>query len=229
MIEGHYSAKFDVLLTELSNETLMMGRLVEKQLRFAIRALVDGDLLLAAQVAKTEDQVNRLEVDIDAKCIQLLALRQPKASDLRFVLMVIKTVNDLERMGDEVCRVALMGSRVTERPGEFPNFSDIQELGLRVSKLLHETLIAFEQTDEVRSLELIRHDKKVDKEFRATLKRIRKWMMSDPDSVPDAVDILYAIRSLERVGDRSCNICEHVIFFVKGEDIRHLNIDDIAN
>ena len=182
MIEGHYSTKYDVLLTQLSDEALMMGRLVEKQLRFAINALVYGDRLLAQQVEKTEDQVNRMEVEIDAKCIRLLATRQPKASDLRFVLMVIKTVNDLERMGDEV-----------------------------------------------KSLELIRQDKKVDKKFTTTLKRIRKWMMTAPDTVPDAVDILWAIRSLERVGDRSCNICEHVIFFVKGEDIRHLNIDDIAD
>ena len=229
MIEGHYSTKYDVLLTQLSDEALMMGRLVEKQLRFAINALVYGDRLLAQQVEKTEDQVNRMEVEIDAKCIRLLATRQPKASDLRFVLMVIKTVNDLERMGDEVNRVALMGSRVVERPSDFPNFDDIQELGERVSRLLHETLIAFEQTDEVKSLELIRQDKKVDKKFTTTLKRIRKWMMTAPDTVPDAVDILWAIRSLERVGDRSCNICEHVIFFVKGKDIRHLNIDDIAD
>ena len=115
MIDGHYSAKYDVELAELGELTLMMGRLVEKQLRNAINALVRGDRMLARQVSDDERLLNQLEVEIDSKSTELLARRQPIARDLRFVLMIIKTVNDLERMGDEVNRVALMGSRVVEQ------------------------------------------------------------------------------------------------------------------
>ena len=227
MIDGHYSAKYDVELAELGELTLMMGRLVEKQLRNAINALVRGDRMLARQVSEDEHLVNQLEVEIDSKSTELLARRQPIARDLRFVLMIIKTVNDLERMGDEVNRVALMGSRVVERPSAPPNYDDIEDIGLRVLKLLQETLKAFEHTDDTQAFALISKDKKVDKKFRNTLKRVKKWMMEESDSVPDAIDILWAIRSLERVADRTCNICEHVIFCVKGEDIRHLDIDQL--
>ncbi len=229
MIAGHYSSKFDIELSELYEQTLAMGRLVEKQLALAIQALVQGDRLLVQQVLEGESLVNNLEVEIDGSCVEILARRQPIAGDLRFVIMIIKTVNDLERMGDEVRRVAQMGNRLIKRTGSSPSLEDIEEIGVRVHKLLSETLEVFAHTDDTRALALIRKDKKVDKKYRSTLKRIRNWMMEESDSVPDAIDILWAIRSLERVGDRVCNICEHVIFCVKGEDIRHLDIDEIED
>ncbi len=227
MIEGHYSTKYDVELAELGNQTLEMGRLIESQLKHATNALVRGDRMLAQLVADNEVLVNRLEVQIDKNSTEILARRQPTAGDLRFVLMVIKTVNDLERMGDEISRVALMGSRAAQNAENIPVFEDLEVLCNRVLKLLNRTLKAFEKTDDSASLALIRTDKKVDKKFRNTLKEIINWMMADPDSVPDAVDVLWAIRSLERVADRTCNIGEHIIYFVKGEDIRHLDIDEI--
>lgn len=227
MIAGHYSAKFDVELSVLSERTLYMGRLIEKQLRHAIRSLVNGDQLLARQVSEVEETINNLEVEIDGECVQILARRQPIASDLRFIIMITKTVNDLERIGDEIHRVSQMGSRVLSSRTDSSNYDDIENFGMQVHKMLVETLDVFEHTDDARALALIRKDKKVDKKFRTTLKRIKKWMMEQSDSVPDAIEILWAIRSLERVGDRICNICEHVIFYVKGEDIRHLDIDDL--
>ncbi len=227
MIDGHYSAKYDVELTELGEQTLEMGRLIESQLKHATNALVRGDRMLAQLVADNEVLVNRLEVEIDRRSTEILARRQPAAGDLRFVLMVIKTVNDLERMGDEVTRVALMGSRATYVSDNIPIYQDLEVLCDRVLIHLNQTLEAFETTDDTASLELIRNEKKVDKKFRNSLKKIINWMMADSDSIPQAVDILWAIRSLERVADRSCNICEHIIYFVKGEDIRHLDIDEI--
>ncbi len=227
MISGHYSAKYDVELLRLSERTLEMGHLIEKQLRRAIRSLVHGDQLLAGEITETETIINNLEVEIDRECVEILARRQPIASDLRFIIMIIKTVNDMERMGDEVHRVFNMGSRVISAGGDSPNNDDIEELASRVHKLLVQTLRVFEQEDDVGALTLIRKDKKVDKKFGTTLKRIKKSMMTESDSVPDAIEILWAIRSLERVGDRLCNICEHVIFYVKGEDIRHLDIDEV--
>ena len=229
MIVGHLSAKYDVELSELFERTLSMGNLVERQLSHAIRSLVDGDRLLAQQIMETESTINNLEVEIDNDCVQLLARRQPTASDLRFIIMIIKTVNDLERMGDEVNRVAKMGSRLSAPTGDALSYDDIEELALRVHKLLVQTLEVLEDTNDERALDLIRKDKKTDKRFLTTLKRIRKWMMEESDAVPDAIDLLWAIRSLERVGDRTCNICEHVVFFVKGEDIRHLDIDELQD
>lgn len=227
MISGHYSAKYDVELFRLYEKTLEMGHLIERQLRRAIQSLIHGDQLLAGEVTETETIINNLEVEIDRECVEILARRQPIASDLRFIIMIIKTVNDMERMGDEVHRVFNMGSRVDSAGGDSPNNDDIEELATRVHKLLIQTLRVFEQEDDVGALALIRKDKKVDKKFGTTLKSIKKRMMAESDSVPDAIEILWAIRSLERVGDRLCNICEHVIFYVKGDDIRHLDIDEV--
>ena len=227
MISGHYSAKYDVELLRLSENTLEMGHLIEKQLRRAIQSLIHGDQLLAREVTETETIINNLEVEIDRECVEILARRQPIASDLRFIIMIIKTVNDMERMADEVHRVFKMGNRVISAGGDPPSNDDIEELATRVHKLLLQTLRVFEQEDDAGALALIRKDKKVDKKFETTLKRVKKWMMAESDSVPDAIDILWAIRSLERVGDRLCNICEHVIFYVKGDDIRHLDIDEL--
>ncbi|MDE0309336.1 MAG: phosphate signaling complex protein PhoU [Acidiferrobacterales bacterium] len=227
MISGHYSAKYDVELRQLSDRTLEMGQLIEKQLRRAIQSLIHGDRLLEREVLETETVINNLEVEIDRECVEILARRQPIASDLRFIIMIIKTVNDMERMGDEVHRVFEMGSRVVSNGGDSPQDDDIEELAARVHKLLIQTLRVFEQEDDAGALTLIRKDKKVDKKFETTLKKIKKWMMAESNSVPDAIETLWAIRSLERIGDRLCNICEHVIFYVKGEDIRHLDIDEI--
>ena len=227
IIEGHYSAKYDVELTELARDTIEMGRLVEKQLMHAVSALVHGDLMLARQVADREEVVNQMEVAIDRRSNEILAMRQPTAGDLRFVLMVIKTVNDLERIGDEVTRVAQM-TRSVDALTNTQTYDDIEDIGSRVQDLLNKALNALERTDDVAALELIQRDKKTDKKFRNTLKRLKKWMMEESDAIPDAVDVLWAIRSLERVGDRSCNICEHVVFCVQGEDIRHLDIDRIG-
>ena len=227
MIEGHYSTKYDVELAELGAQTLEMGRLIESQLKHAANALVRGDRMLAQLVSDNEVLVNRLEVEIDKKSTELLARRQPTAGDLRFIVMIVKTVNDFERMGDEITRMALLGSRATYDADNIPVYEELEVICNRVLSLLNQTLEAFETTDDTVSLTLIRMDKKVDKKFRNTLKKMIKWMMAEPESVPEAVDILWAIRSLERVADRTCNICEHVIYFVKGEDIRHLDIDEI--
>ncbi len=226
MIEGHYSAKYDVELSELAFQTNQMGRLAERQVKNAVNALIYGDEMRAQKVFEDEVTVNNMEVEIDRNSTELLARRQPTAGDLRFVLMVIKTVNDLERIGDEANRVALMASRIGQIE-RMETTEDIEVIGSRVCVLLHESLNALEDVDDSTAFELIRKDKKVNKKYKSTLKRLKAWMMEDADVIPDAVDILWAIRSLERIGDRACNICEHLIYFVRGADIRHLDIDSL--
>ncbi len=228
MIEGHYSTKYDVELTELNEDVLSMAHLVKNQMILTTDALMRNDSMLAQQVGENETLVNHLEVEIDSKSTEILARRQPTASDLRFVLMMIKTVNDLERIGDEINRVAMMGSRSFHSAGDTVVHEDVNKICQRVHKLLSATIEAFEQTDDTKALALIRTDKKVDKKFKNTLNHIIEWMMEEPDSIPEGVDILWVIRSLERIADRSCNICEHIIYFVKGKDLRHLDIDAIS-
>ena len=228
-IAGHYSAKYDAELSQLGDTTLEMAQLVEKQLRRAVQSFVEGDQLLAQQVAEDEEEINNFEVKIDRDCMEILARRHPIASDLRFIIMIIKTVNDLERMGDEVHRVSQMGSRAVASSGDRLDSEDIEKLGARLHKLMVQTLEVLRDTDDARALGLIRKEKKVDKRFQSTLNGIKHWMMEESDSVPDAIDMLWALRSLERVGDRICNICEHVVFFVNGEDIRHLDIDELQS
>ncbi len=224
MIEGHYSTKYDVELSELAFQTNQMGRLAERQVKNAVNALIYGDEMRAQKVFEDEATVNNMEVEIDRNSTEILARRQPTAGDLRFVLMVIKTVNDLERIGDEANRVALMASRIGQIE-RVETTEDIEVIGSRVCVLLHESLNALEDVDDATAFELIRKDKRVNKKYKSTLKRLKAWMMEDADVIPDAVDILWAIRSLERIGDRACNICEHLIYFVRGADIRHLDID----
>ena len=164
-IAGHYSAKYDAELSQLGDTTLEMAQLVEKQLRRAVQSFVQGDQLLAQQVAEDEEEINNFEVRIDRDCVEILARRHPIASDLRFIIMIIKTVNDLERMGDEVHRVSQMGSRAVASSGDRLDSEDIEKLGARLHKLMVQTLEVLRDTDDVRALGLIRKRKKLIRGF----------------------------------------------------------------
>ncbi len=225
-IEGHYSLSYDVELENLRTKALEMGWLVEQQLEDSVEALANNNSKLAKQVRLREDLVNRMEVENDELCLQLIARRQPAASDLRFVISVIKTVNDLERMGDEIDRVARVAMKLAESTSE-TDIEDLEVLGMHSLQFTREALVAFAQSNVEKAMEVMIEHEQVEKDYRSVLRRTEKNMRRDIDGIPNAIEIIWATRSLERVADRACNICEYVIYFARGKDIRHSSLKQI--
>ncbi|HEB56040.1 MAG TPA: phosphate signaling complex protein PhoU [Gammaproteobacteria bacterium] len=225
----HISQQFNEELEDIRTRVMYMGGIVEQQLADAIKALTTKDASLAEVVITNDYKVNALEVSIDEECTQILARRQPAASDLRLVIAVIKTITDLERIGDEAERIGRMALHFSEKGGENKMLAGIVHMGDLVTKLLHDALDTFARTDSEAAVLVARGDKKVDREYETILRNLMTYMMEDPRTIPILVDMMWSARALERIGDRSRNICEYVIYLVKGKDVRHTSVDKVAH
>lgn len=223
-IDKHISGQFNEELENVRNHVLSMGGLVEEQLNLALRAVSEADAELALRVKENDYRVNAMEVNIDEECTQILAKRQPAASDLRLVVAVAKTIADLERIGDEAERIAkvALDSFSKEKPDLLNN---IELMGGLVAKMLHEVLDAFARMDAQSAFDVHKSDAKVDREYEGLMRQIMTYMMEDPRSIPKIMDLVWSVRSLERIGDRCKNIAEYIIYFVKGKDIRHTSYE----
>jgi phosphate transport system protein len=224
----HISQQFNLELDEIKSSLLEMGGLVEQQVSDAITAVVSVDLSLARRVVETDDVVNEMELSIDEACNRILARRQPAASDLRLVLGIIKTVNDLERMGDEAAKIAgfaevLDGGEGTSSRG----FVEIRHIGERVRKMVNMALDAFARYDAEAALEVAREDVNVDMEYGTAMREMFTYMIEDPRSITRVLNVIWALRSLERIGDHAKNIAEHVVYMVMGTDVRHAGLSNM--
>jgi phosphate transport system protein len=226
-LNQHYSQQFNSELEEIRSRVLGMGGLVERQLEMGIAALNSGESGDAEAVVSNDYMVNACDVEIDERCTKILALRQPTASDLRLVLAVIKTTADLERIGDEAKRVARMAIRAAAGDHGRNLYGQIAHLGSQVQRMLHRALDAFARMDVDEAIEVAHEDVNIDREFESVMRQSMTYMMEDPRSIPNVIDLIWAARSLERIGDRCCNISEYVIYFVKGKDVRHISLDQI--
>jgi phosphate transport system protein len=209
------------------SQVLKMGGIVEQQMAEAVQALVAGDSELARQVVTNDYRVNALEVAIDEECTRIVARRQPAASDLRLVMAVIKTISDLERIGDEAKRVAKM---VVEQFSGTVNEEVRQELehmGALVRDMLRSVLDAFARTDVGTAMAVVRQDAKVDAKYGSITRQLMTYMAEDPRAIPMMLNILWAVRAMERIGDRCQNIAEYVFYLVHGRDIRHISLEDV--
>ncbi len=224
----HISQQFNEELEDIRTRVMYMGGIVEQQLSDAIKALTTMDASLAEVVITNDYKVNALEVSIDEECTQILARRQPAAGDLRLVISVIKTITDLERIGDEAERIGRMALHFSEKGGENKMLAGIIHMGDLVTKQLHNALDTFARTDSEAAAQVAREDKKVDQEYETILRNLMTYMMEDPRNIPILVDMMWSARALERIGDRSSNICEYVIYLVKGKDVRHTSVDKVA-
>jgi len=224
----HISHKFDEEMQGLRNKVLKMGGLVEQQISASIDALQSMNVADAEKVILNDHKVNALEVNIDEVCTQILARRQPAASDLRMVIAVIKTITDLERIGDEAEKIARMAIHLSEKDSHFHSqYAGIRHLGEHVRKMLHDVLDAYARLDVDAAFKVVLDDELADKEYQDLLRLLITYMMEDPRNITQVLDVVWAARALERIGDHAKNIGEYVIYLVKGKDIRHIDPAEI--
>lgn len=225
LTQHHISQQFDIELRELRHQVLSMGGMVEEQLAKAIIALTTNDAELGEQVYASDYKVNALEVAIDEHSTHILVRRQPTASDLRLVMAVVKTITDLERIGDEAKRIAHLSIGSENMQTKY--CVAVSHLGDHVQRMLHGTLDSFARMDIDTALQILHEDIKVDYEYENLSRQLITYMMEDPRAIPLALNILWSARALERIADHSCNVCEYVIYFVKGKDVRHTSLEQV--
>ncbi|MBA3988513.1 phosphate signaling complex protein PhoU [Aliidiomarina maris] len=224
----HISSQFDVELKGVRNSVLSMGGEVEKQLADAIRAIKESDHELADKVLSNDRKINAFELDIDNACTQLIAKRQPTASDLRQVIATFKTIADLERIGDETKRIAGV-AKETFSSEQQHLLASLENLGQLVLNMLRMVLNAFARMDAEEALEVHQSDQGIDRQYEAMLRQLMTYMMEDPRSIPKIMDVVFSARSLERIGDRCQNIAEYVIYNVHGKDVRHTSVETMQD
>jgi phosphate transport system protein len=223
----HTFKQFDVELQSIRGKVLQLGGLVERQIVHAMDALAKGDLFLCEQVINTDHDVNRLEVELDEHCVHIIARMQPTASDLRMIMMVIKTITDLERIGDEAKKIAKQARSMHSSDLAFIPKIELRHTVDRVIEMLRKSLDAFARTDSSVAAEVARRDKEVDSEFKAAMRQLISYMIEDPRTITRALELLFIAKSIERIGDHAKNISEYVVYMEKGRDVRHLGIAGI--
>jgi phosphate transport system protein len=228
-MNDHIMKQFDTELEEIRTQLARMGGLVEEQIRMAIRAFSDKDADGAETVVARDAEVDRYEIAIDDICTHLIALRQPAAIDLRIIMSVSKTVTDLERIGDEAKKIAKATRKMMNRPfvAGSPQIAAVSQMGEQCAAMLHDVLNAFVRMDTEAALRIVRADKEVDQHFRSITRELVTYMMEDPRTISNALDIIFSVKSLERIGDHCKNIAKDIIFIVKGRDVRHLKLDEL--
>lgn len=226
--DKHISTQYNAELEDVRQRVLAMGGLVEHQVAQATLALLNGDAEQANAVIENDHRVNGMEVHIDEECSRILARRQPAASDLRLIVAVIKTITDLERIGDEAERIARMARDLAELDSPRGPHFEIETLSRQVQTMLHEVLDAFARMDADAAVKAAQQDIRIDREYEAIMRQCITFMIEDPRSISRVFDIVWSLRSLERIGDHARNISEYVIFFVHGKDVRHITLDEMA-
>jgi len=226
-IGQHISQRYNQELEALRNRVLKMGGLVEAQATSALKSLLERDDELAELVASSDYAVNKMEVDIDEECAQIIARRQPTAGDLRLILAVVKMLTDLERIGDEAAKIGQYGVKLAKKDTVIEMHAELSHLGGLVIQMLHESLDCFARMDAEQAMNIVGYEKKINQEFNSLSRLLITHMMEDPRNVKSVLRVTWCARSLERIGDHAQNICEYVIYLSKGKDVRHANIDDI--
>jgi phosphate transport system protein len=226
-LSHHILSRFNDDLERIRTQVLQMGGLVEEQLKRAVQALIEGDSRSGEEVARNDHKVNAMEVAIDDECNRVLATRSPAASDLRLIVAVIKTITDLERMGDEAEKIGYIGARLAAMEQPESRYREIKHIGRLVADMVHEALDAFARLDAEAAIAIAKKDRLIDEEYEAIQRQCITFMMEDPRTIRRAIDVLWVTRAIERIGDHAKNICEYIIYMVYGKDVRHVHLEDV--
>lgn len=221
----HISQQFEKELQDVRSRVLAMGGLLEQQVSNALEALMTGNTELARMAIDADKEVNSLEMSIDEECIQIIALRQPTAGDLRLVTGILKTITDLERIGDEATSIAKMALNLSEKDRPKKNYRELQTLGTHVCTMLRDALDAFARFDVDQAFKVASEDQYIDAEYESIVRQLITYMMEDPRAITRVIDMIWSARSLERIADHAHNVCKHIIYLVEGKDVRHLSIE----
>ena len=224
----HTHKQFDAEMEAIRSGVLAMGGLVESQLNRAISLLERDDEEAVDQVGADEKQINQMQVNLDQMCSQIIARRQPTAIDLRFVLMITKIVNELERVGDEVKKIAYKASRIrgADQLSRVRRYDAVRVAG-EARDMLQMSLDTFARLDVSAAAEVIDRDEEIDAAFLAIMRQLISYMMEDPRTITAALEIVFIAKSIERIGDHAKNIAEAVVQVVKGIDVRHASAEQI--
>ncbi|KQT33156.1 phosphate signaling complex protein PhoU [Methylophilus flavus] len=224
----HTSKQYDVELESVRAKVLEMGGLVEQQIVNALESLTTADVNLAKDVMARDARVNALEVQVDEDCSHIIARRQPAARDLRMIMMMVKTITDLERIGDEATKIARTAQRIYEQDRMYkPRFNEIKSMVGLVREMLRTSLDSFARLDVSQTVEVAKQDEQVDEQFRAAMRQLITFMLEDPRTISMSLEVLFVAKAIERIGDHAKNISEYVVYMVKGKDIRHTSLEDI--
>lgn len=222
----HISNKFNTELENLRNSVLTMGGEVEQQLGNTLRAIKLNHASLAEKVVLNDLKINAMELQIDKECLRIIAKRHPTASDLRLIMTISKAITDIERMGDEIERIARLVTK-----GKLPSSQSVRSsmllIGEKVADMMRGTFDAFARQDEKAALDVYNEDNRIDAEYKKLLGHVVEEMEKSTESMQDWLEILWALRSLERVGDRCKNICEYVVTLASGVNARHASIESL--
>ncbi len=223
----HISRQFSTELDDLRNGLLAMGGQVERQILDAVDALVQADSRLAYTVSEKDTKINFMELSIDDECARILVRRNPAAGDLRLVIACTKAATDLERIGDEASKIARFAIELSEEGEAARGYGEINLLSNHVCQMVRDSLNAFARFDANMALAVVKEDQSVDKEYKKANKALIDYMKESPQSLGQLLNIVWVLRSLERIGDHARNIAEYVIYLVKGIDIRHQGLKKV--
>ena len=222
MQEAHTSSEFDELLRRARLLLSRMGARVERQLGDAIECLGSGSTLLIDQVMRHEIEINELERSVDELVGRIIARRKPAAGDLRLLLAIIKTTTDLERIADEAKKIALCAGRIAaDRWASRPSRHEVESMARVATELLRQAVGALDELDASRVADAAAREAQLDTSLRGVLRSLISYMVEDPRTISSCLDYLFVAKSFERIGDHATNIFEHVIYAVRGENLRH--------
>jgi phosphate transport system protein len=226
-LNTHISGKFNQELENLTNSVLTMGGEVEQQLINTITAIRENNASLAERVLLNDLKINSMEVQIDDECMRIIAKRNPTASDLRLIMTVSRATTDIERIGDEICRIAKLVTKDKLPPSDIV-LGGMLMIAEKIVIMMRGTFDAFARQDEKSAVAVYEQDDAIDKKHKELLKQTANEMQNDHTEMQKWFDVLWAIRSLERIGDRCKNLCEYILFLTYGKDVRHSSMKKIV-
>ena len=227
VLNHHISSQFNEELQDVHTKFMTMGGLVEQQVANAIHALLDTDASMAIDVQFQDNAVNRMETEIDEALTLILARRHPAAIDLRMVIAMSKANTDLERIGDEAAKIARIAQNLCEEGGSPRGYMETRHIGNQVRVMIHDALDAFARLDVDQALRVLLADADIDREYQSATRTLMTYMIEDPRHISRVINVMWVLRSLERIGDHARNISEQVIYMVKGLDVRHTSVKEI--